>query len=257
MIRRILWACIAVAAAASVLFLSTAGAQSQTCPPGTDNPPYCENTGPTGATGSTGSTGPIGVPSVTLAPPIFETSADLARVSGTVYVKLPGASSFTLVTSAINIPFGTIIDARHGKVTLTFQLPHGGYETGTFYGGEFKITQSSKGTLILTLVGGSFAGCPAPPHPTNTTADFAAAHKKKPKTVIRQLWGNAHGSYQTNGRYGSASVGGTIWLTQDRCDGTFVKVTKDNVFVVAYAHPHHRHNVHKGRHYLVPAPGYG
>ena len=31
-----------------------------------------------------------------------------------------------------------------------------------------------------------------------------------------------------DGHDGSASVSGTIWLTQDRCDGTFVRVTKDN-----------------------------
>jgi hypothetical protein len=245
--RQILGA-LAVLAAVSALPASSVVAQGASCPPGTSNPDYC-----TGSTGTTGTTG--NAPSVSLPPPVFETSADLARVSGQVYVKLPGSSTFTLLTSAINVPLGTTIDARHGKVTITFQLTHGLYETGTFYGGEFKLTESANGTLIATLVGGSYAGCPAPPHPTNTTAHLATAHKK-PNTVIRQLWGNAHGNYTTKGRYGSASVSGTIWLTQDRCDGTFVKVVKDNVFVVAYKHPHHRHNVHQGHHFLVPAPGY-
>ena len=82
-----------------------------------------------------------------------------------------------------------------------------------------------------------------------------AAAKKKPGTVIRQLWGNAHGNYTTRGRYGSAAVSGTIWLTQDRCDGTYVRVTKDNVIVIAYAHPHHKHTIRQGHHILVPAAG--
>jgi hypothetical protein len=83
-----------------------------------------------------------------------------------------------------------------------------------------------------------------------------AAAKKKPNTVIRQLWGSAHGDYTTKGRYGSAAVSGTVWLTQDRCDGTFVRVTKDNVIVVAYAHPKKRHNIRQGHHILIAAPGY-
>ena len=74
--------------------------------------------------------------------------------------------------------------------------------------------------------------------------------------MIRQLWGSAHGNYTTKGRYGSAAVNGTIWLTQDRCDGTFVRVTKDSVTVVAYAHPKRKRKIRQGQHILIPAPGY-
>lgn len=251
MYRRILGVLVVMAAVSA---LPSGSAVAQDCPPGTTNPNYCVNTGPSGPSGPSGTSGNTGnLPSVTLAPPIFGETADLDPVGGKVRIRLPGTSIWVLLSAAVNVPFGTIIDARHGKVTLTFALPHGGFETGTFFGGEFKLTQSANGTVILTLVGGSYAGCPAPPH--QGTARLAAAHKK-PKTVIRQLWGNAHGNYTTKGRYGSASVSGTKWLTQDRCDGTYVLVTKDNVFVVAYAHPHHKHNVHQGHHFLVPAPGY-
>jgi hypothetical protein len=132
-------------------------------------------------------------------------------------------------------------------------LPDGSTETGQFYGGEFVLTQLANGTMIATLTGGSYAGCPVPPKKGSA---LIAATKKKPNTVIRQLWGNAHGDYTTKGRYGSAGVSGTVWLTQDRCDGTFVRVTKDNVIVVAYAHPHRRHNIRQGHQILIPAPGY-
>ena len=191
-----------------------------------------------------------------LAPPILASSSDLSPVSGRVLIKLPGRSTFTPLLNAINVPLGSTIDVTHGVVTLTVALPGGGTQTGQFYGGEFILTQTAKGMTIATLTGGSYAGCPAAPKPTrHTGAALIAAAKKKPGTVIRQLWGNAHGNYTTKGRYGSAAVSGTIWLTQDRCDGTYVRVTKDNVIVIAYAHPHHKHNVRQGHHILIPAAG--
>jgi hypothetical protein len=73
--------------------------------------------------------------------------------------------------------------------------------------------------------------------------------------VIRELWGSGHGDFTTKGRYGAASVRGTIWLTQDRCDGTYFRVTKDSVTVVAYAHPRRHRLLLQGHHYLVPATG--
>lgn len=187
------------------------------------------------------------------AAPVLEASADLAPVKGTVLIRVPGTSAFTLLTGAINIPLGSTIDATNGTVSLTLALPDGTTETGQFYGGEFVLTQSANGTLIATLTGGSYAGCPVAPRKGSA---LIAAAKKKPNTVIRQLWGSAHGDYTTKGRYGSAAVSGTVWLTQDRCDGTFVRVTKDNVIVVAYAHPKKRHNIRQGHHILIAAPGY-
>ena len=65
---------------------------------------------------------------------------------------------------------------------------------------------------------------------------------------------DAAGNYTTNGRYGSASVSGTIWLTQDRCNGTFFRALKDDVYVVAFAHPHKRHHLMQGQTILIPAP---
>ena len=219
---------------------------------------------------STAQTAPVGAPQVSLAAPILGKTTNLAPVSGTVLVKLPGAKTFTQLTGAVDLPLGSTIDATAGKVTLTVGLPHGQTQTGEFYDGEFVLTQTSTGMTVLTLTGGSFAGCPAPPSTTtnapvgstgasdgSTGGALAAAakpKKKQPNTVVRQLWGDAHGQYTTKGRYGSAAVSGTIWLTQDRCDGTYVRVTKDNVIAVAYAHPHTRHNIKQGHHLLIPPP---
>jgi hypothetical protein len=218
---------------------------------------------------------------VSVAAPILGQTSNLAPVNGTVLIRLPGSKTFTRLTSAIDLPMGSTIDARKGKVTLTVALPHGGTQTGQFYDGEFVLTQASSGMTILTLTGASFAGCPAASTSATTNGATgsagtttggatgsagtttggastksarASAAKKKPTTVVRQLWGNAHGDYTTKGRYGSATVSGTVWLTEDRCDGTYVKVTKDNVIVVAYAHPHTKHNIQQGHQILIPAP---
>jgi hypothetical protein len=142
-------------------------------------------------------------------------------------------------------------------VSITVALPGGTTQTGEFYDGEFVLTQAKSGTTIPVLTGGSFNGCPTSGQATagkNTAR--AAKSKKKPGTVVRQLWGNAHGNYTTKGRYGSASVSGTIWLVQDRCDGTYIEATKDNVIVVAYANPNKKINIQQGQHILLPAPGF-
>jgi hypothetical protein len=41
-----------------------------------------------------------------------------------------------------------------------------------------------------------------------------------------------------------------------RCDGPFVRVTKDSVTAVAHAVSSAKHAVHEGRDILMPAPGF-
>jgi hypothetical protein len=75
------------------------------------------------------------------------------------------------------------------------------------------------------LFGGSFAGCPKP------SAARAAAKRKKKTTSVRHLWGSGSGQFQTVGRFASATVRGTKWLTDDRCNGTLIRVTVGAVTV--------------------------
>jgi hypothetical protein len=238
----------AIAISASVAISASSAGASQ-CPAGTTaaTDPGCTSAANTPSTN---------LPAVSIPPPVEDVSGNLAPISGQVLIRLPGSSKFVLLSSLTNVPFGTLIDARHGRVSITVDLGDGRVETGQFYGGEFILTQGANGTLIETLAGGSFLGCPAPPHHSGGLVMRASASKKKPNTVIRQLWGSAHGNYETKGRYGSASVNGTIWLTQDRCDGTYVRVTRDSVTVVAFAHPHHHHHIKQGHYILIYAPGY-
>jgi DNA-binding beta-propeller fold protein YncE len=57
-----------------------------------------------------------------------------------------------------------------------------------------------------------------------------ATAAKKPK-VVRQLWGSGKGNFRTTGRFASATLRGTKWLTVDRCDGTLVRVTQGVIAV--------------------------
>ena len=60
---------------------------------------------------------------------------------GTVLVKLPGTSKFVALRPGQELPYGTEIDARKGRVTLT-SIPKAGApaETAVFYDGLFKIS---------------------------------------------------------------------------------------------------------------------
>ncbi|HEY7967711.1 MAG TPA: hypothetical protein VID68_11830 [Solirubrobacteraceae bacterium] len=212
------------------------------------------------ATSSDGQTGTASI-SYTVAaglqastpPPVFQQSADLSPVTGNVLIKLPGSNTFTPVTGPLDVPDGATIDATQGTVSLTVQLPNGGgFETGKFYSGEFVVNQAHSGTLLATLAGGNFGVCTLK---GARGAHAAKSGSKKSKTVVRKLWGNAHGNYTTKGRYGSASVSGTIWLTEDTCAGTYFYALKDNIIVVSFKHPHHKHNIKQGHHFFIPAGG--
>jgi uncharacterized repeat protein (TIGR01451 family) len=87
---------------------------------------------------------------------------------------------------------------------------------------QFQVQQAaSGGATTLTLVGGNFAGC--------SIKRALAATNTKP---IRQLWGSAKGAFTTRGRFAAATVRGTFWLVQDRCDGTLTQVVEGVVEVL-------------------------
>ncbi len=185
-----------------------------------------------------------------LALPLLGRTANLRPISGHVLVKLPGSSVFVPLQEARQVPFGTIIDATHGRVALTTARLHGGTQTMTFYSGRFQIRQQRDGLVVATLLGGSFARCPtrAERHPRAITS---VKHYSR-KHVVRTLWAEGHGSYSTKGNYASGAVLGTRWLTEDRCDGTLIFVATDRVRVTNLL-THRRLNVRAGHSYLAKA----
>jgi len=172
------------------------------------------------------------------APPVPGKSAVARVVSGTVLVKLPG-KGFVPLTTAANIPMGSQLDTRKGRVELTTAADTAGKKTqkAQFYDGIFQVKQSvpkkkpkKARALITDLV---MKGQIARSQCAALKGARAAVSKKKkgPKAVLGQLWGSGKGKFRTNGKYSSATVRGTIWLVQDRCEGTLTKVRRGTVAV--------------------------
>jgi hypothetical protein len=170
-------------------------------------------------------------------PPVPGTSVVVGVVSGQVFVT-SAAGKRTRLTGAANIPVGAQVDTRKGRVRLTSAATGSGRTTQTadFYQGAFKVKQALPArnraaaalTTDIVLSGeASRSQCA-----TARGASAATVDKKKgPHAVLGRLWGNGKGRFRTNGKYSAATVRGTIWLTEDRCDGTLTTVKRGTVSV--------------------------
>lgn len=152
-----------------------------------------------------------------------------------------------------------MIEATHGHVSVTTTQPNGTTQTGEFFEGEFILKQGRNGQVLAELTGGNFSVCPTArerAHKASAMAvplDDRATVATSGKHVVRKLWANAHGSFSTKGNYAAGAVQGTEWLTEDLCEGTIIRVTRDKVAVTNLVN--HRHvEVTTGHKYLAKAP---
>jgi hypothetical protein len=191
--------------------------------------------------------GPIPPP-----PPVPGKSVVVQVVSGKVFIKRAAPrgvrattplKGFVPFTGAANIPVGSQLDTRKGRVKLTSAADTGGKKTqaSDFYDGIFQVKQAlpkkkSKKAVALTtdvVMKGQLprSGCAPLKGASAAAVDAKKKGKKGPKSVLGKLWGNGKGKFRTTGKYSSATVRGTIWLVEDRCDGTLTKVTRGVVSV--------------------------
>ncbi|HSZ14139.1 MAG TPA: hypothetical protein VK790_08895 [Solirubrobacteraceae bacterium] len=133
---------------------------------------------------------------------------------------------------------------------MTTTQPGGKTQTGEFFEGEFVLKQGRNGLVTAELAGGSFAACPTARERAHRARASAATSGKH---VVRKLWANAHGSFSTKGNYAAGAVQGTEWLTEDLCEGTIIRVTRDKVAVTNLVN-HRRVEVTTGHKYLAKAP---
>jgi hypothetical protein len=158
-----------------------------------------------------------------LPPPEPHKSANLVHPTGPVTIKLPGTKQFVPLTDDTQVPLGTTVNVKNGRITLIAAADkHGGTAAADFYGGISKLGQSKGGSpiTVLTLVE-KLTGCKAQGKAT-------IAKKKKRK---RRLWGDGHGRFQTKGKRSAATVVGTKWLVEDRCSSTLTRVARGTVKV--------------------------
>ncbi len=180
-----------------------------------------------------------------LAPPAPENGETVvvAPKAGTVFVTLPNGKKSKLKEGQ-TIPVGAIVDATRGKVVLTSVNRKGETQTAVFFGGIFLVQQhEGSGLVILKLRGPLNCGKAAS---SGRVADRLERGGKK----SRKLWGSGKGNFRTEGNNGSATVRGTIWLTEDRCNGTFFKV-KQGVVTVRDFGANETFPLGKGKSYLA------
>jgi hypothetical protein len=159
------------------------------------------------------------------APPELGETLAAAPQAGNVLVRLPGSTRAVALNDAASIPVGSILDARKGTVALSSALPGDRTQTGTFHGGLFEVRQAAgaRGMTELVLRG---------PKPTCTGAGTARAAAASARRPPRGLWGrDDHGRFRTRGSNSVATVRGTAWYVEDRCDGTLTRVSKGSVSV--------------------------
>jgi predicted outer membrane repeat protein len=155
--------------------------------------------------------------------PVPKRKFNATTSDGSVTIKVPGSKTFVTLGAGVQIPVGTVVDTRKGRVTLVAAADgKGGTATADFYDGLFKVGQTKGKKPITELKLVEKLSC-------KKSAKKATIAKKKKKK--RRLWGDGHGKFRTKGSFSSATVRGTKWLVQDTCSTTTTKVDRGKVEV--------------------------
>jgi CSLREA domain-containing protein len=155
-------------------------------------------------------------PAVQLPPPVAGETVNVSRARGTVRIRIPGSDEFFLLQDGQQVPVGSTFDTSKGRVNLQAA----GSQRAWFYQGVFRLgqTKGARPLSTLTLTGRLDCG----------RGGASTAQRKKKK---RRLWGDGKGRFRTKGEFSSATVRGTRWLVEDRCNGTLTRVRKGRVAV--------------------------
>jgi hypothetical protein len=159
-------------------------------------------------------------PALVLPPPVAGASVNIGIVSGIVRVRVRGTGRFVSLGASRQVPVGSEVDVTRGRLRLTSDAGAGQTQVAIFYDGRGVVRQERAARPVTELeLSGPLACAPR----------RAAGGAPSPR--VRRLWGDGAGRFRTRGRFASASVRGTVWLTEDRCDGTFVRVVQGDVAV--------------------------
>jgi hypothetical protein len=152
-----------------------------------------------------------------------------AQASGSVTVD---GVPFTggVITYGSQVELGTGSSVKLSTDVGAFKVFPGPGQRGGFVPVRVTIAKSKTNPrrryiVELRLIGGDFTKCKA----RHTQGLRTEAAKKPPPK--RSLWASGKGTYRTRGRYSSATVIGTYWLTQDTCAGTRTVVRRGVVQV--------------------------
>jgi hypothetical protein len=157
-------------------------------------------------------------------PPPDRRAVNASVVSGTVLVRRRGSRRFRRLEAGARIPYGSVLDTRRGKVRIVAAARRRKTASAVFNAGRFVLARRAGAVTELRLTG-PLAGCG---RASARDAAAVAARRKKG----RRLWGSGKGRFRTRGRRSAATVTGTRWLVEDRCDGsTLTRVARGVVKV--------------------------
>jgi hypothetical protein len=173
--------------------------------------------------------------------PVVAKTVGVRAESGRVFIRYPKGKAptpfaqaarihkgpqpgFVALKGAANVPIGSTVDVEEGTVTLTSAASLKGKRTqrARFSSGVFTIRQRRSSTPVTDLLLRS-----APYASTcRGTAGRAGSGRR-----LGRLRSSGEGRFRVRGLFAVATMRGTVWLTEDRCDGTLTKVTKGKVAV--------------------------
>jgi hypothetical protein len=152
-------------------------------------------------------------PAPALLPTLGRTALATAT-SGRVFARMPGAGGGVPVHAGTLLPMGARIDARRGRIVLGFATRTadfdrlGTVQRGAFSSGVFTIRQRRGASLVeLRLAGGGCGG------------------------AARRLVADVRGRFRTRTATATVTALSARWETENRCDGTLVRVTRGVVRV--------------------------
>lgn len=212
---------------------------------------------PSGASPATTATPttPVAPGTSPAAPPVVNRTVLVQPQRGTVYVRVPGAKKAVPIEQVGLVPDGSKVDTRKGRLRITVARPDGTTDDADLSEGILTINQRADGSLVDLRLSEQISGCPRPfrdsgsrgaqagrtvPRPKKRRssrrsvlgavaspltfaprAETSASKKKKSKKRKRRRTRRgrvrADGRFRTDGKYGSAVVRGTRWLTIDDC----------------------------------------
>ena len=161
--------------------------------------------------------------------PELRVSVLVTWIKGVVLVQEPGEKTSRQLTGTELVKSGTEIETSTGRVRVTSAADNEGHvQTADFYEGRFVVayadgfpTINPPQVVTTETLSGSLSACAARKTARHLALLSKPQTKPRPK---RRLWGSGKGHFRSNGKYAAATVTGTIWLTEDTCTNTLVRV---------------------------------
>jgi uncharacterized protein YkwD len=161
--------------------------------------------------------------------PELRVSVLVTWIRGVVRVREPGEKTARQLKGTALVKSGSEIETSAGRVRLTSAADDLGHvQTADFYEGRFVAAYADNFPTLIpppivttVTLSGPLSGCAA----RKTARHLALLSKPQPKPrPKRHLWGSGQGHFRSDGKYVAATVTGTIWLTEDTCTSTLVRV---------------------------------